>query len=326
MGKHGIRLSEVSLGAWLTYGSSVEDTNAIKIMHEALELGVNFIDVADIYAKGQAELVVGKALEGDIYSRKDLVISSKVFWPMTDNPNDVGLSRKHIGDSIENSLKRFKLDYLDIYFCHRFDWQTPLEETVGIMDDLVHDGKIKYWGTSVWSAPQLERVVGVCKEMGATFPTVEQPRYNIMDRYIELEVMNTTKYHGMGIVPWSPLHGGLLSGKYNDGIPEGSRGAVGGTKGFIERYLTDDNIAKLKKLSELAKELDISTSQLALAWILRKDEISSVITGATKIDHIQDNVKAVEVNLCNDTLERIEEIFQNKPEWHAVYAPMMVDR
>ena len=245
---------------------------------------------------------------------------------MTDNANDVGLSRKHIADSIDNSLKRFKLDYIDIYFCHRFDWQTPLEETIGIMDDLVQSGKIKYWGTSVWSAPQLERAVGICKEMGAALPTVEQPRYNIMDRYIELEVMETTKYHGMGIVPWSPLHGGLLSGKYNDGVPEGSRGADEGTKGFIERYLTDENIANLKKLSELAKELDISTSQLALAWILRRDEITSVITGATKVEHIQDNVKAVELNLSKDTIDRIEEIFQNKPEWHPVYAPMMIDR
>lgn len=326
MGKNGIRLSEVSLGAWLTYGGTVEDNTATKIMHEALELGVNFIDVADVYAKGQAETVVGKALAGDNYLRKDLVVSSKVFWPMSDNPNDSGLSRKHISDSIDNTLKRLQMDYIDLYFCHRFDWKTPLEETIGIMDDLVRSGKIRYWGTSVWSATQLERAVGVAKDMGAKLPTVEQPRYNLMDRYIELEVMNTTKYHGMGIVPWSPLHGGLLSGKYNDGIPEGSRGATESTSNFITRDLNEENLAKLSKLADLAKELGLSTSQLSLAWILRRDEISSVITGATKVEHIQDNVKAAGVNLSKDTLDRIEDIFQNKPEFHPVYAPMLMDR
>lgn len=325
MGKNGIRLSEVSLGAWLTYGGSVQDDQATTIIHEALELGVNFIDVADVYARGKAETVVGKALAGDTYARKDLVVSSKVFWPMSDNVNDSGLSRKHIEDSINNTLERFQMDYIDIYFCHRYDWKTPLEETIGIMDDLIKAGKIKYWGTSVWSAPQLERAVGIAKEMGANLPSVEQPRYNIMDRYIELEVMHTTDYHGMGIVPWSPLQGGILTGKYNDGVPDDSRGKTE-TTDFISRYLTEDNLTKLKKYSNLASELDLTPSQLALAWILRRHEISSVITGATKISHIQDNVKAIDVTLSNDTIEQIEEIFQNKPEFHPVYAPMLADR
>ncbi|MHA2101024.1 MAG: aldo/keto reductase family protein [Candidatus Kariarchaeaceae archaeon] len=326
MGKYGIRLSEISIGAWLTYGNTVENEIATKIIHEALELGVNFIDVADIYAKGKAETVVGKALAGDMYARKDLVISSKVFWPMSDNPNDVGLSRKHIQDSIETTLNRFQMEYVDLYFCHRFDWKTPLEETIGIMDDLIRDGKIKYWGTSVWSAPHLERAIGICKEMGAYLPAVEQPLYNIMDRYIELEVMNTTKFHGLGIVPWSPLKGGLLSGKYNDGIPEGSRGANENTAHFISRDLTDENLDKLKKLANVASEMGVTTAQLALAWILRRDEISSVITGATKIEQIQNNVKAVDITLSNDILEQIEDIFQNKPEFVQPYTPMLLDR
>ena len=200
MGKHGIRLSEVSLGAWLTYGNSVEQDMTGKCIHEALNQGINFIDVADIYAKGKAETAVGKALKEENQDRKDLVISSKVFWPMTDNVNDTGLSRKHIMDSIDGTLERLGIEYLDIYFCHRWDSFTPLEETILAMDDLIKSGKIRYWGTSVWSAAQLERAAGIAKELGAHAPSVEQPRYNMLDRHIEKEVIDTTKYHGMGIV------------------------------------------------------------------------------------------------------------------------------
>ncbi len=323
LGNSGMRISEVSLGAWLTYGGSVEDDTAKLCMEKAIELGINFIDVADVYSGGKAEEVVGKVLGSDSYNRKDLVISSKVFWPMSQNINDAGLSRKHIMDSIDASLDRFGLDYIDIYFAHRFDWATPLEETVAAMDDLVKDGKIRYWGTSVWSAAQLERVVGVAKEIGATLPKVEQPRYNLLDRHIELEIMHTTKSNGMGIVPWSPLGQGILTGKYNDGIPEGARAEK---SEFMKKDLNDENIAKVRKLTELASNNDMSMSQLALAWILRRDEISAVITGATKVSHVEDNVIASDKVLSKDMIDQIEEIMANKPEFHPLYSPALPNR
>ena len=227
-------MSEVALGAWLTYGGSVENDIAKQCITTAIDQKVNFIDIADIYAKGNAERVVGQVFGDENYTRKNLVVSSKVYWPMTENINDVGLSRKHIFESIEASLDRLNMDYLDIYFCHRYDYATPLEETAMAMHDLVKSGQIHYWGTSVWSAQQLERVMGVCKEHKLIAPSVEQPRYNMLDRHVELEVMDTTKYHGLGIVPWSPLAQGILTGKYNNGtLPDGSRAATSGEKSFI---------------------------------------------------------------------------------------------
>lgn len=321
LGNHGTRVSEVSLGAWLTYGGTVEDQTAIKTIHTALENKVNFIDVADGYARGNAERVVGKAFSEGQFSRNELVLSSKVFWPMSDDSvNNQGLSTKHIHDSIEQTLDRLNVDYLDIYFCHRFDHNTPLEETIATMHDLVKDGLIRYWGTSVWSAKQLERAMGICKEYKLTPPAVEQPKYNMLDRTIELEIMESCDYHGLGIVPWSPLAQGILTGKYNDGIPEGSR-AAGGSQ-FIKRELTEENIAKVKALTPIASGLGITVSQLALAWILRRSEISSVITGATKPEQLLENLKATDVTLDADTIQKIEEILNNKPSFPGPYAPV----
>lgn len=324
LGKQGVRVSEVSLGAWLTYGGSVEDQTAIKCLHTALDNKINFIDVADIYARGNAERVVGKALSEKQYSRNDLVLSSKVFWPMTEGAiNNVGLSRKHIMDSIQQTLDRFDVDYIDIYFCHRFDYNTPVEETAMAMHDLVKDGFIRYWGTSVWSAKQLERVMGVCKEHKLIPPSVEQPRYNMFDRTIELEIMETCQYHGIGIVPWSPLAQGLLTGKYLNGIPDGSRGS--GENSYLRKNISEENIAKVKKLGEIASDLGISTSQLALAWILRNPEISSVITGASKPDQILENIKASDVKLESVTVNLIDEILNNKPTFPGPYPPVTLN-
>jgi aryl-alcohol dehydrogenase-like predicted oxidoreductase len=297
---------------------------ATKCIHTALENKINFIDVADIYAKGQAERVVGRALSEEQYRRKDLVVSSKVFWPMSENINDVGLSRKHIFDSIEQTLDRFNFDYLDIYFCHRFDHQTPLEETAMAMHDLIKDGFIRYWGTSVWSAKQLERVIGICKENKLILPAVEQPKYHMLDRTIELEIMETCSYHGLGIVPWSPLAQGVLTGKYNNGIPEDSRAGQGSE--FIKADLTEEKLSKVKQIGELANNLGVKTSQLALAWILRRFEISSVITGATKIEQILENIKAIDVELDSPTLEQIEKILNNKPQFTGPYSPALINR
>ena len=303
VGRSGLKISELALGAWLTYGGSVESDTAERIMKAAVDRGINFIDIADIYARGEAEKVVGKAIK-DI-KRTDLVISSKVFWPMSDNINDRGLSRKHIMESIEKTLARIGTDYLDIYFCHRYDPDTEVAEVVRAMEDLIRQGKILYWGTSVWSAGQIERANADADHFGAYRPVVEQPRYNMLDRHIEDDIMPTCRHHGLGLTVWSPLAQGLLTGKYNNGIPEGSRGA---TTKWLEGDMTEQNINRVKKLASLAADHDLTIAQLALAWILRLDEISCAIIGATKVEQLDENIKAAGVKLDQSTLEEIENI------------------
>lgn len=318
VGRSGLKVSEISLGSWLTYGGTVESEIAKKCMATAIEHGVNFIDSAEIYARGEAEKVIAEFLAEETVNRKDLVISSKVFWPMSDDINRWGLSRKNISNAIEGTLERLNLDYIDIYYMHRYDYMTPVKETVEILNDLIRSGKVHYWGTSVWTAAQLERVNAVAKELHLHKPIVEQPLYNMISRHIELEIMSVSKTHGMGLTVWSPLGQGLLTGKYNDGVPDGSRGSRSES---IQKRLTPENLKKLKKLGELAKSLKITTSQLALAWILRKKEITSAIIGASKPEHVIENVKASEVTLSNDVLDQIEEILENEPEWPLTYKP-----
>ncbi|MHA2175106.1 MAG: aldo/keto reductase family protein [Candidatus Hodarchaeales archaeon] len=317
VGGTGLKISEISLGAWLTYGGTVNDEGTQACVTKAIDLGVNFIDLADVYARGKAEESLNKVIQN--YDRKDLVISSKVFWPMSDGINDRGLSRKHIMESIEGTLTRLGTDYLDIYFAHRFDYYTPLEETIRAMSNLVDQGLIHYWGTSVWPAVQLERAVWMAKDMGLHPPVVEQPRYNMLDRFIERDVMETCKRNGMGIVVWSPLAQGVLTGKYNEGVPPGSRAT---TSNFIKHDLIEENFAKVRKLDEIAKTIDVSVSQLALAWVLRRDEISCAITGATSEEHVITNIAASGIDLSTQTLEEIEEILANKPRTHPVYNPI----
>ncbi len=313
MGDTGMKLSSVSLGAWTTYGGSVGDDTAEKCLTAAVENGINFIDVADVYAGGKAEEVVGAWMKD--FKRSDLVISSKVYWPMSDNINNRGLGRKHIRESIEASLKRLGTDYLDIYFCHRYDTETALEETVRAMSDLVQQGKVMYWGTSVWGAAHLEDAAGTARRYNAYLPKVEQPRYNMLDRHIEPEVLPVAAKHGMGIVVWSPLAQGVLTGKYNSGMPEGSRGASGGQlQEWVRGELTEENLAKLRALDTMAKEMGLNMSQLALAWILRRPEVTSVITGASRPEQVLDNVKAAEVKLDDEMQRRLEEILANKPK------------
>jgi voltage-dependent potassium channel beta subunit len=308
LGSAGIKVSAVALGGWLTYGGSVADETARQCIRTAVENGVNFIDLADAYAGGKAEEVVGEALKD--FRRSDLVISSKAFWPMSENVNDRGLSRKHLMESVHGSLKRLGTDYLDIFFAHRFDPETPVEEVVRAMDDLVRQGKVLYWGTSVWSAAQIERAVGVADRFNACRPQVEQPRYNMLDRHIEPEIIPTAAHYGIGLTVFSPLAQGLLTGKYNDGIPADSRG---GTTDWLDHDLTDANIARVRQLTVLATELGLTMSQLALAWILRRPEISSAITGAARPDQALTNIKAADVTLSSDVLERIEGILDNAP-------------
>ncbi len=319
VGKSGLKISEISIGSWLTYGGTVEDEMAKKCMEAALENGINFIDSAEIYARGGAEKVIADFLKDETYNRKDLVISSKLFWSMNDKDvNRWGLGRKNMMNAIEGTLERLNMDYIDIYFMHRYDYSTPLRETVEILDDLIRDGKVRYWGTSAWTAAQLERANAIAKDIRAHKPVVEQPLYNMFIRYIELEIMSVAKTHGMGFTVWSPLAQGLLTGKYNAGIPEGSRA---NKSEFLKKNITDENIAKVKKLGEIAASLEITVGQLALAWILRRPEISCAIIGATKPEHVEENVKASDVSLSNDILEQIDGILDNEPEWPLTYKP-----
>jgi voltage-dependent potassium channel beta subunit len=318
VGKSGLKISEISLGSWLTYGGSVDDKVAKECMTAAVENGINFIDCAEIYAGGKAEQVIGEWLAEETVSRKNLVISSKVFWPTSQDINDWGNTRKNINNAIEDTLSRLNIDYLDIYYLHRYDHMTPVKETVETMNDLIRTGDVLYWGTSVWTAAQLERVQAVAKELHAYRPIVEQPRYNMFSRHIELEILHVGKTHGIGFTVWSPLAQGLLTGKYNDGVPAGSRGA---TTELMKDQLTGENLAKVKKLEEIAKALEITTSQLALAWILRRPEISAAIVGATKPSHVTESVGASGIELSEDILEEIEEVLDNKPQWPPTYEP-----
>ncbi len=303
LGKAGTRVSVISLGSWLTYGAGVEQRTAEECISTAVANGINFIDTADAYAAGEAERVVGQAIQD--LTRSDLVISSKLYWPISENVNDRGLSRKHIMESIDKSLQRLGTDYLDIYFCHRYDPETPLEETVRAMSDLVHAGKIIYWGTSVWEAEQIEAAVRLAREYGGYPPQVEQPRYNLLDRHIEAQIMPTVDRHGIGLTVFSPLAQGILTGKYNQGVPEGSR-ATSSTG--VQNQLTEANLTTARRLADVAQEHGLSLSQLALAWILRRPEVSSVIMGASKPSQVVDNVQAADVRLSPDVLAEIETI------------------
>jgi voltage-dependent potassium channel beta subunit len=318
VGKSGLKISEISLGSWLTYGGTVENKIAKDCMTTAVENGINFIDCAEIYAGGKAETVIGEWLAEETVDRKHLVISSKVFWPTSEDINDWGNNRKNISNAIEGTLRRLNVDYIDIYYLHRYDYTTPVKETISVMDDLIGAGKVNYWGTSVWTAAQLERANAAAKEMGAHKPIVEQPMYNMFSRYIELEIMPVAKTHGMGFTVWSPLAQGLLTGKYNDGIPEDSRGAK---SEMMKNILTDEYLSKVRKLGEIASSQDITTSQLALSWILRRPEISAAIVGATKPEHVVESVGASDVELSSDILEQIEEVLDNRPQWPPTYAP-----
>ncbi len=316
LGKYGTKVSTISIGGWLTFGMNIEDSASLKSLKVAVESGVNFIDVADVYNKGESEKVVGTFIKD--YERSDLVISSKVFGQMSDNPNNQGLSQKHIRESIVKSLERLKTDYLDIYFCHRYDYHTPLEETVRVMNDLIEEGLINYWGTSTWFASEIERAYGVAKELGLRPPSVEQPRYNLLDRHIENELFYSVDGLGLGITVWSPLAQGILSGKYNDGIPEDSRHAK--YMQLADRELNDEIISKLKLLEPIAKENDITLTQLSLAWALTRPQISSLITGASKPEQVEENVIAGDIVLSHDVVSQIEEIMDNEPKHHPIYS------
>jgi voltage-dependent potassium channel beta subunit len=316
LGSAGIRLSELSLGAWVTYGGQVGEDAATECMSKAFELGVNFFDNAEAYAHGNAEVVMGNVIKKLGWKREDIVVSSKVFWG-GDGPNDEGLSRKHIYEACRNSLRRIRLDYFDLYFCHRPDPHTPIEETVRAMDDLVHQGLILYWGTSEWTAADIMHAHGIAREIGITPPQMEQPQYHMLHRErVEKEYDPLYREIGLGTTTWSPLASGLLSGKYNSGVPKGSRAALEGYEWLRESVLTPENFKKVEALQPIAKELGCTLAQLAIAWARRNDNVSTVITGATRPEQVEENMKSLEfvAALTDDVLERIEGVLQNRPE------------
>ncbi|MCD0157505.1 MULTISPECIES: aldo/keto reductase family protein [unclassified Deinococcus] len=306
LGKSGLKVSEVALGGWETYGVGVNEQQMVRdIVTAAYDGGVNFFDQADIYAKGRSEELMGNVLRE--LPRHTLVISSKVYWPMSDDVNDRGLSRKHVLHSIDGSLKRLGTDHLDVYFAHRYDPDVPMEEIVMAFDQVIRDGKALYWGTSMWPAARIAQAVEFARANGLHAPITEQPEYSMIRRdRVEKEILPYTETAGVGLVVWSPLAMGLLTGKYDDGKPEGAR--LTEKENWGKNFLTDENIQKVRDLKAVADDLNITRAQLALAWILRQKGVSSVITGATKVQQIEDTVKAAGVRLSSDVIEQIETI------------------
>jgi voltage-dependent potassium channel beta subunit len=310
IGKWGVKVSEVALGSWLTYGGSVDDAESMRQIDFAVSHGVNFIDTANVYAGGHAEEVVGRALRD--LTRDDIFVATKVFFPMGDGPNDRGLSRKHVVAQCHRSLRRLQTDYIDLYQCHRYDPETPMEELVSTMTTLIQQGKILYWGVSEWAADKIQLACDVAKEMNAAPPVSNQPCYNMLQRDIEQEVIPTSWKNGIGQVCFSPLAQGVLTGKYraNEKPPTGSRAAAEREGVFLRGRDTMSALSldKVQQLGALAKELNLTTAQLALAWILRLREVNSVIIGATNSKQIQENVTAAGVKLPAEALAKIDRI------------------
>lgn len=313
LGKYGIKLSEIGIGSWLTYGMSISDKTASNCIKTAIEHGIIFFDTSDIYNKGGAEISLGKIFFDELKPRReDIVIATKCFWPMSSNPNDQGLSRKHIFESVHKSLKRLKTDYIDLYQCHRHDPYTPMEEICRAMNDLIIQGKILYWGVSEWSADNIEEAAAVCEKYNLHRPVSNQPQYNIIRSQIETNgVMAACEKYGMGEVVWSPLAQGLLSGKYSGGkIPNDSRAANDKVNQFIINSVNDtDLLNKVDKFAELARSMNATASQLALAWCLRKKNITSAITSASKPEQVIENCGAADIEFSEGLEQQIREIF-----------------
>lgn len=309
LGRTGLKVSTVGLGSWLTYGGSVEEDAARRCMERAYELGVNFFDTANVYAGGDAERVVGRTLAE--IPRDTVVIATKVYFPTGEKPNQRGLGRKHVLEQCERSLERLGVDAIDLYQCHRWDRETPLDETCRVMDDLVRRGWIHYWGVSEWTAEQIRDAVHLCHERGWSQPVSNQPEYNLLQRRVEKKVFAKTAELGLGNVVWSPLAQGVLTGKYGSvgDVPEDSR-AAGPQAGFMGRYMEPDVLEAAGEFVDLADEVGVSPARLALAWCLRRPEVSSVIVGASRPDHVEDNVGAADLDLDAGTIERAGRILE----------------
>lgn len=310
LGNTGLTVSEIAYGSWLTFASQVDLERAKGIIRTAFDLGINHIDTADVYAKGAAEELLGNLLPTG-YRRQEYVIASKVYWPMSEGVNDKGLSRKHIFDSINGSLARLKLEYLDIYYCHRYDPETPLLETVTAMQDVIRMGKSLYWGVSEWTADQIAEAYTLCRERGWPLPVVDQPSYSILNRTIERRVLPVCREKGIGLAVFSPLAQGILTGKYSGGkIPEGSRASIESLNMFMRDRISDRELLdRVDALAPVAKRYDLSMAQLAVAFILSRPEISSVIVGASNESQLAENAAASGVRLSPETVAEIEALF-----------------
>jgi aryl-alcohol dehydrogenase-like predicted oxidoreductase len=309
LGQSGLKVSAVSLGSWLTVGNTVDLAASTRIVAKARDLGINLFDTADVYAGGEAEVVLGKALRGA--RREHLVLASKCFFPMSDDVNDRGLSRKHVVESAHGSLRRLGVDYLDLYQCHRPDPETPLEETALALADLVRQGKVLYWGTSQWPRDAIAAAVTFCRSHALPPPISNQPIYNLFDRGIEAEVMPTAAASGVGQIVFSPLAQGALTGKYAGGRAPAPSTRAGNDRvnQFIGRYLTQERTLQAARLVELARAAALPPAQLALAWCLRRSEVASVIVGATSEVQLAENAAAAELALPAETIDQLERIF-----------------
>jgi voltage-dependent potassium channel beta subunit len=321
LGKSGLMVSRLSLGSWLTFGKQISDQTAEALMDYAYEQGVNFFDNAEIYARGKSEEVMGAILKKKAWSRDSYIVSSKAFFGTGGQlPTQIGLSRKHLIEACEAALKRFQLDYLDLYYCHRPDKKTPIEETVWTMHQLIMQGKILYWGTSEWSAQEIMEAHMFAKQNHLIGPIVEQPEYNMFVRNkVEVEFSQIYKTVGLGTTIWSPLASGILSGKYNDQFPDGTRLGMEGLEWLKERNLTQERINAVLELTNLAKELGLSLPVMSLAWCLKNPNVSTVILGASKLPQLQENMQALAAQelLTAEIMQRIENILNNKPEFPA---------
>jgi aryl-alcohol dehydrogenase-like predicted oxidoreductase len=308
LGNSGLKVSEIIYGNWLTHASQVEDDRAIKTVHAALDAGITTYDTADVYANQAAEVVLGKALKGQ--RREGLELFTKVYWPVAEKgPNDVGLSRKHIFEALHGSLKRLKTDYIDLYQAHRFDYETPLEETIQAFADLVRQGKVHYVGVSEWTADQIRAGKKLADELGIRFIS-NQPQYSMLWRVIEGQVIPTSKELGISQIVWSPIAQGVLTGKYLPGVPApaGTRAADPTGSSFIQKFLTDEVLTKVQKLMPLAQELGLEMGQLAVAWVLQNENVAAAIVGASRPKQITENAKAAGVKIPADAMKKIDEI------------------
>ncbi|GAA2912833.1 aldo/keto reductase family protein [Streptosporangium fragile] len=308
LGRSGLMVSEISYGNWITHGSQVEEDAAKECVRAALDEGITTFDTADVYAGTKAEEVLGRALKG--VRRESLEIFTKVYWPTGPGPNDRGLSRKHITESIHGSLRRLQTDYVDLYQAHRFDHETPLEETLKTFDDLVRQGKVLYVGVSEWNAEQIAQALKIADEMGFDRLVSNQPQYSMLWRVIEAEVVPLCKNEGVSQIVWSPIAQGVLTGKYLPGQPPpaGSRATDPSGGAFISRMLGDDVLTRVQNLRPIADELGLTMAQLAVAWVLQNPNVASAIIGATRPEQVRDNVKASGVKLDAEVLTRIDDV------------------
>jgi len=312
LGRSGLKVSELSFGSWVTYGNQLGESAARECMAAAFDAGVNFFDNAEVYAKGNAESIMGEALKRLGWRRSSYIISTKFFWGLNDGPNEKStLNRKYLRQAIDGSLARLQLDYVDIVFCHRPDPETPIEETVWALHSMIEAGKALYWGTSEWSAAEIMAAWQIAERHHLHKPVTEQPQYNLFHRErVEHEYARLYDDIGLGTTTWSPLASGLLTGKYNSGVPADSRAAVKGYEWLADRVQDSSKIAKVRALAPIAQELSCTLAQLALAWCLKNPRVSTVITGASRPSQVKENMQARNVvpKLSPDVMARIDAI------------------